>query len=133
MDNKGFIFTIDAILALVVVIVLASSIVTYQHLPVYMGEDHQHLEALASSVLDVMEQDGSLSQAVNYYDSNNYTAAQSIINNETNSLIPNNVNYNMTINSNLTVPNSNSGNTPKDTVTKVKIIYGQTVRLDLWR
>ena len=49
MDDKGFIFTADAALALIVVFVSShGSIVTYSVLPIYQGEDHQHLESLAS-------------------------------------------------------------------------------------
>ena len=47
MDEKGFIFTTDAILALVVMIVFTASIVTYGLLPIYQGENQQHLEAIS--------------------------------------------------------------------------------------
>ena len=57
MDDKGFIFTADATLALVVVIVFTASIVVYGLLPVYQGQDHQHLQALADSALATMEED----------------------------------------------------------------------------
>jgi hypothetical protein len=60
MDDKGFIFTTDAVLGLVVVIVFTASLITYFALPAYNGEEHQHLQALADSALSVMEQDGSL-------------------------------------------------------------------------
>ena len=55
MDEQGFIFTTDATLALVVMIVFTASIVTYGLLPVYQGENHQHLEGIADSALDAMD------------------------------------------------------------------------------
>ncbi len=79
MDENGFLFTTDATLALVVVIVFTASIVTYQILPIYNGEDHQHLEALADSAMSVMEQDGTLRTAAVYYANNNSAACTELL------------------------------------------------------
>ncbi len=98
MDDKGFIFTADASLALVVVIVFTASIVVYALLPVYQGQDHQHLQALADSALATMEQDGTLRDAAVYYANNNSTAAQSLLINSLNSILPSDVSYKMTMN-----------------------------------
>jgi hypothetical protein len=77
MDDKGFIFTADAALALIVVFVFTGSIVTYTMLPLYQGEDHQHLESLASSALNVMDQSGTLREAaVDYSSGNSANATQ---------------------------------------------------------
>ena len=73
MDDKGFIFTADAALALIVVFVFTGSIVTYSVLPIYQGEDHQHLESLASSALSVMDQSGTLREAAVDYSSNDFS------------------------------------------------------------
>ncbi|CEA14413.1 hypothetical protein [Methanobacterium formicicum] len=98
MDDKGFIFTADATLALVVVIVFTASLVVYALLPVYQGQDHQHLQALADSALATMEQDGTLRDAAVYYANNNSTAAQSLLTNSLNSILPSDVSYKMTMN-----------------------------------
>jgi len=98
MDDRGFIFTADATLALVVVIVFTASLVVYALLPVYQGQDHQHLQALADSALATMEQDGTLRDAAVYYANNNSTAAQSLLTNSLNSILPSDVSYKMTMN-----------------------------------
>ena len=98
MDDKGFVFTADATLALVVVIVFTASVVVYAMLPVYQGQDHQHLQALADSALATMEQDGTLRDAAVYYANNNSTEAQSILTNSLNSILPSDVSYKMTVN-----------------------------------
>jgi len=126
MDDKGFIFTTDATLALVVVIVLTTSIVSYQLVPAYMGQDHQHLEALADSVLMVMEQDGTLNNAAVEAARNNTTGAQQILNNRLTTLIPTDTGYKLTLNaSNLVVATDNRGLTySSDMVTKIRVISG---------
>jgi hypothetical protein len=67
-------------------------------LPVYQGQDHQHLQALADSALATMEQDGTLRDAAVYYANNNSTEAQSILTNSLNSILPSDVSYKMTVN-----------------------------------
>ena len=126
MDENGFLFTTDATLALVVVIVFTASIVTYQILPIYNGEDHQHLEALADSAMSVMEQDGTLRTAAVYYANNNSAAAQSIITDSLNSLMPPDVTYKMTLGGNpgVTDPRASRSTAYGDMVTKVKVISG---------
>ncbi|NYB52870.1 MAG: hypothetical protein HVN35_09980 [Methanobacteriaceae archaeon] len=125
MDDKGFIFTADAALALVVVIVFTVSIVVYALLPVYQGQDHQHLQALADSVLATMEQDGTLRDAAVYYANNNSTKAQEILTASLNSLIPNSVSYKMTMNGyNPPALNDRGGTVATDVATGVRIISG---------
>jgi len=87
MDEEGFIFTTDATLALVVMIVFTASVVTYGLLPVYQGENHQHLEALADSALETMEQDGTLREAAVEYSSGNTSGAQSTLQSDLNVVI----------------------------------------------
>lgn len=122
MDEKGFLFTTDAVLALVVVIVLTASIVTYGLLPIYQGQNHQHLESLADSALETMEQDGTLRYAAVQYANNNPTGAQQTLQNELNMLIPNNVGYKITIDPYGSVSNNNGVLTSTDVATKVKVI-----------
>lgn len=126
MDENGFLFSTDAILALVVVIVLTASVVTYQILPIYNGENHQHLEALADSALNVMEQDGTLRTAAVYYANGHPDNATKLITDSLNTLIPPDVNYKMTVGSNPSVNDLRSGknNVANDMVTKVKVISG---------
>jgi hypothetical protein len=132
MDEKGFIFTADAALALVVVIVFTVTVVSYVMLPMYMGQDHQHLEALADSALQVMEQDGSLDDASVAALSNSPNAtimAQENLSEDIETLIPNGIGYRLTINPGTPVTvERNSSNTgyllSKDTVTRVRVISG---------
>ena len=129
MDDKGFIFTVDAALALIVVFVFTGSIVTYSMLPIYQGEDHEHLESLASSVLDTMSQNGMLLEAAVEYsnDSQNLTSSENTyLQNYLNSVIPSSIAYNLTIGTNppVTVGNTRGLNTANDQVTKVEVISG---------
>jgi hypothetical protein len=132
MDEKGFIFTADAALGLVVVIVFTVTVASYIMLPMYMGQDHQHLEALADSALQVMEQDGTLDLAsvTAISNSSNATAeSQAILSQSIENLIPNGVGYRLTIDTGTSVSvERNSSNIgylySKDTVTRVRVISG---------
>jgi hypothetical protein len=70
MDNRGYIFSTDAVLALVIFFVIAGSILTYYTLPSYLGADHQHLEAEADSALALLTTDGDLQAAILKINSN---------------------------------------------------------------
>ena len=129
MDDKGFIFTADAALALIVVFVFTGSIVTYTMLPLYQGEDHQHLESLAGSALDQMEQTGILRiSAIEYSNGSQSltTQATNDLNNTLNSLIPSGIGYRLIIGTNppVTITNNRGLITSNDQVTKVKVISG---------
>ncbi len=134
MDDKGFIFTADATLALIVVIVITASIAVYAGLPVYQGEDHQHLEALAESAINTMDQDGSINNAVVQASFNNSTSnqtAQGILTSELNTIIPVGTGYKMTIGGegdNIVTVSNNNGVNPysvsKDVATSVKVVSG---------
>lgn len=132
MDEKGFIFTADASLAMVVVIVFTVTVASYIMLPMYMGQDHQHLEALADSALQVMEQDGTLDSASVAALSNSSNATDEsklILSASIDNLIPNGVGYRLTINPGTPVSvERNSSSTGylynKDTVTRVRVISG---------
>jgi hypothetical protein len=124
MDDKGFIFTTDATLALVIFMVFTTSFITYQILPNYMGEDHQHLEGLADSALAVMEQDRTLNSAAIYYAGNNPSGASQILNSSLNSLIPSDVGYKITLGSYPSVVNNRDLLYSNDVVTRVKVISG---------
>jgi hypothetical protein len=124
MDEKGFIFTVDASLALVVVIVFAASMATYYFSPIFMGDDHQHLEALADSALAIMEQDGTITNAAAESNKGNTTGAQDILNNRLRMLIPNEIAYNMsmTYTTPVTVQNDRGLLYSRDTATKVRVL-----------
>jgi hypothetical protein len=127
MDEKGFIFTTDAVLALVVMIVFTASVVTYGLLPVYQGENHQHLEAIADSALETMDQSGALREAaVEYSSSDPAQHAQAIatLNASLQTDLPNNIGYSLTVGNNPAVSASNGVSTSNDVVTKVKVISG---------
>ena len=124
MDEKGFIFTVDASLALIVVIVFAASMATYYFSPIFMGDDHQHLEALADSALAVMEQDGTITNAAAESNKGNIAGAQSILDNRLRMLIPNEIAYNMsmTYTTPVTVQNDRGLLYSRDTATKVRVL-----------
>ncbi|KAF5078412.1 hypothetical protein DSECCO2_140870 [anaerobic digester metagenome] len=127
MDDKGFIFTTDAVLGLVVVIVFTASLITYFALPVYNGEDHQHLQALADSALSVMEQDGSLRLAAIKKARGDTSGAQLILNSELEILIPDSTAYNITVGEGTNTVSASDDRGllyATDTVTKVKVISG---------
>ncbi|WP_048190747.1 hypothetical protein [Methanobacterium sp. SMA-27] len=124
MDEKGFIFTTDAILALVVMIVLTGSIVTYGLLPIYQGENHQHLEALADSALETMEQSGALREAAVEYSNGNSTGAETTLRSSLDVVIPDNVGYKLTMSDNAPVQDDNGVLSANDVATKVKVISG---------
>jgi hypothetical protein len=127
MDEQGFIFTTDATLALVVMIVFTASIVTYGLLPVYQGQNHQHLEALADSALETMEQDGTLRIAAVQYSSGDTSGAQSTLNSALSVDIPDNVGYKFTMtlpSGDQTVTDDNGVLTSNDVATKVKVVSG---------
>jgi hypothetical protein len=126
MDDKGFIFTVDAALALVVVIVLSASIVTYTLLPIYQGEDHQHLEALADSALETMDQDGTLRVAAAEYANGSTTEAENNLRSSLDQLIPDGIGYKIYVGHNNTPVMSNDSSrypsTSNDVVTKIRVI-----------
>jgi hypothetical protein len=119
----------DAALALVVMIVITASIVTYGLLPIYQGENHQHLQALADSVLQTMDQNGALREAaVEYsYTGNNSSAeqiqAQTTLNTTLSTLSPRNIGYRLFVGNN-EVANSNGVSTATDVATSIKVISG---------
>lgn len=124
MDDRGLIFTTDAILALVIFFVFSASILTYYTLPSYMGADHQELESIAADALDVMTQDGTLFAAASKYANNNTTGAETILTEELNTLIPNNTAYKLTIGSNPPLVNDKGISISKDTASRVVVISG---------
>ena len=132
MDDKGFIFTADAALALIVVIVLTATVTAYTLLPYYQGEDHQHLEALADSVLETMEQSGQLRTDAVYYSSGNATLiaqANNDLNSTLGTLVPSGIAYRITMSTGTPYQVTNTTGTrnlitSNDIATKVKVISG---------
>ncbi|BDZ71185.1 hypothetical protein [Methanobacterium petrolearium] len=125
MDDKGFVFTADATLALVVVIVFTASVVVYAMLPVYQGQDHQHLQALADSALATMEQDGTLRDAAVYYANNDSENATLLLESSLNELMPSDVNYRLTMNGySPTAERTGNSYIATDVATGVRIISG---------
>jgi len=127
MDDRGFIFTADATLALVIVIVLTGTMTAYSLLPVYQSNEHQHLEAIASSALEVMEQDGTLNSAAVDTAMGNYNSARGNLTNRLNALIPPGISYRLSLTDvntlNPPAENDSSGSSFSPNVaTKVKVI-----------
>ena len=127
MDDRGFVFTADSTLALVVLIVFTASIMVYSLLPVYQGQDHQHLQALADSTLATMEADGTLRDAAVYYANNDTAKANAILTASLNSILPSDVSYKMTMNGYSPQAINNRGRDyalANDVATGVRIISG---------
>ncbi|MGB4363060.1 MAG: hypothetical protein WBI71_04360 [Methanothermobacter tenebrarum] len=122
MDERGFIFTTDSILALIIFFILATSTLIYYVLPSYMGADHQRLEAMAADALDVMRQDGTLQAAAIKYASGNQSAADAMLREELESLIPPDTGYKLTIGSYSPVTDDRGINIPKDIASRAIII-----------
>lgn len=100
MDERGFIFTTDATLALIVIMIVSASISTYLLAPYFMSQDHEHLQALASDALETMDQDGTLTRAAVKYNQNTTQGnsdGDAIINERLDSLIPENIAYKLNI------------------------------------
>ncbi|WP_321421484.1 hypothetical protein [uncultured Methanobacterium sp.] len=125
MDDKGFIFTADATLALVVVIVITASILVYALLPIYQGQEHQHLEMLADSALAAMEENGTFDYVQTLYAANRTEEANGLLLQSLNSLIPANegIAYKLTMGSNVVENDSDQRYHAlrSDVVTRVKV------------
>lgn len=124
MDERGFIFTTDAILALVIFFILATSILTYYILPSHMGTDHQRLEAMAADALEIMRQDGTLQAAAVKYAAGNESAAQTMLQEELESLIPSDTGYKLTVGPYSPVTNDRGISISKDVASRAIVISG---------
>ncbi|MEN4005839.1 MAG: hypothetical protein PQ964_00515 [Methanobacteriaceae archaeon] len=122
MDDKGFIFTTDATLALAIFMVFSASFVTYYGLPDYMGVDHEHLERIAADALQIMHQDGTLHKAALQYANNNTTGAQNTLNSALSILIPSNTGYRIRLARDLSVENSRGLLHATNVATRSKVI-----------
>jgi hypothetical protein len=124
MDDKGFIFTTDATLALVIFMVFSTSFITYYALPGYMGEDHEHLERIAADALRIMRQDGTLYNASVQYANGNVTGAQNTLNSNLSYLIPSDIGYRITLKDYPSVEDSRGLLYSNNVVTRVDVISG---------
>lgn len=124
MDEKGFIFTTDATLALVVFMVFSISFATYFIFPSYLGDDHEHLERLAADALRIMHQDGTLYLASVQYANGNVTGAQNTLNSALSSLIPGDIGYRITLAFYPSVENNRGLLYANDIVTRSDVISG---------
>lgn len=124
MDDRGFIFTTDAILALVIFMVFSASFLTYYALPSYLGQDHMHLETIADDALDTMYQDGTLYAAAVKYASNDTTGADTLLRESLNYLIPSDTAYRLTMGTYSPVTDDRGLAVAKDTATRVRVISG---------
>lgn len=123
MDDRGFIFTADASFALIVIMIVTASIVAYIMAPYFMGQDHEHLQALASDALETMEQDGTLYLAAVKYNEGNISGAEEILNGRLSLLIPADTNYNLNMMGHY-VTNNSRVLVAGDTATAVRVISG---------
>lgn len=124
MDDRGFIFTADATLALVILIVFTASVATYYMLPTYMGSEHQHLEVLAEDALEAMQNDGTLYAAAVKYAEGDTAGAEYDIQDSLNNSIPSDVAYKITVGANPSLTDNKGILTTNDVTTRVKVISG---------
>ena len=124
LDERGFIFTTDAILALIIFFIFIASILTYYVLPAYMGADHQRLEAMAADALEVMREDGTLQAAAIKYAAGDDSAAQTLLQEELESLIPPDTGYKLTIGPYAPVKDDRGISVPKDIASRAIVISG---------
>lgn len=123
MDDRGFIFTADASLALIVIFIVSASISAYIAAPYFQGQEHQHLQALASDTLETMEQDGTLTLAAVKYNQKDVTGANQILNSRLSLLIPSDTGYKLNMLGN-DVRNDSRILVSDDTATAVRVISG---------
>lgn len=121
MDDKGFVFTGDAVLALIIFFIFSASILTYYTMPAYMGSDHEQLETLAADTLAVMQTDGSLISAA-ALSTTDPAKAEAELRDRLNSIIPPGTSYRLTVGGSFVVENNSGGLANKDTATRVVVI-----------
>jgi len=122
MDEKGFIFTTDATLALVIFMVFSTSFITYLLIPIYMGTGHEHLERVAADALSIMHQDGTLHQAALQYQKGNVTGAKNTLNSALSILIPSTTGYRITLGENPSVKDNRGLLFATDVATRTDLI-----------
>lgn len=130
MDENGYILTADSTLALIVVVVFTATVASYSMLPMYMGQDHQHLEALGDSVLQTMEQDGTLKYASVQAANGSTADARDTLQERIHASIPPGIGYEAIMNVGGNVVTADSSREPespsfgKDIATRVRVISG---------
>jgi len=124
MDDKGLIFTTDAVLAVSIFIVISAALMTYYVVPNFAGQDQQHLESIAADALRVMQYDGTLYTAAIYYQAGNATQAENLISSSLNYLIPSNVGYKFTLSNYPAVEDNKGIFVANDVASRVEVISG---------
>ncbi|MGC9516094.1 MAG: hypothetical protein ACP5C3_00175 [Methanomicrobiales archaeon] len=124
MDDKGLIFTTDAVLAVVIFIVIATALSTYYGLPTNTGQDQRSLETIAADALRIMEYDGTLYDASIKYQSGNTSGAEFILRSSLDYLIPSNVGYKLTLSNFPSVENNKGLLVSRDVASRVEVISG---------
>jgi hypothetical protein len=124
MDDKGLIFTTDAVLAVSIFIVISAALMTYYVVPNFAGQDQQHLETIAADALRVMQYDGTLYTAAIYYQAGNTTQAENLISSSLNYLIPSNVGYKFTLSNYPAVEDNKGIFVANDVASRVEVISG---------
>jgi len=123
MDERGFIFTSDATLALIVIFIVSASITAYIMAPYFMGQEQQHLQALASDTLETMEKDGTLTLAAVKYNQKDVTSANQILDSRLSLLIPEDTGYKLNM-LGYDVGNNSRILMADNTATAVRVISG---------
>ncbi|MDI6644066.1 MAG: hypothetical protein QME14_03330 [Methanobacteriaceae archaeon] len=124
MDEKGLIFTTDAVLAVSIFIVISAALMTYYVVPNFAGQDQQRLETIAADALRVMQYDGTLYTAAVYYQAGNTTQAENLISSSLNYLIPSNIGYRLTLSNFPSVENNRGLFVANDVASRVEVISG---------
>lgn len=122
MDDKGLIFTTDAVLALAIFMVFSAAFISYYMVPGFAGQDQQSLDAIAADALRVMQLDGTLTTASTYYAQGETAKGDQLLRESLNYLIPSNTGYKLTLGSNPAVEDNRGLLVANDVTSRVEVV-----------
>lgn len=122
MDEKGLIFTTDAVLALAIFMVFSAAFISYYMVPGFAGQDQQSLDAIAADALRVMELDGTLTTASTYYAQNETAKGEQLLRESLDYLIPSSTGYKLTLGSNPAVEDNRGLLVANDVTSRVEVV-----------
>ncbi len=122
MDDKGLIFTTDAVLALAIFMVFSAAFISYYMVPGFAGQDQQSLDAIAADALRVMQLDGTLTTASTYYAQGETAKGDQLLRESLDYLIPSNTGYKLTLGSNPAVEDNRGLLLANDVTSRVEVV-----------
>ncbi|MBU4535761.1 MAG: hypothetical protein KKF16_08075 [Euryarchaeota archaeon] len=122
MDDKGLIFTTDAVLALAIFMVFSAAFISYYMVPGFAGQDQQSLDAIAADALRVMQLDGTLTTASTYYAQGETAKGDQLLRESLDYLIPSSTGYKLTLGSNPAVEDNRGLLVANDVTSRVEVV-----------